>query len=103
MTWRSSGCDPGQKQEDIHHRDTEDTEPRGRQRRERDLNSPLSSVFLSALCPPCLCGEYCLLFQRQRRNATKSAFSSFVSFSPCTRLKNSTVSSSVRHRPSCRY
>src|SRR6266566_4613677 len=38
-----------------------------------------------------------------RRNATRSGFSSFVSFSPRTRLKNSTVSSSVRQRPSCMY
>ena len=36
-------------------------------------------------------------------NATRSAFSSAVSFSPSTRLKNSTVSSSVSSRPSCRY
>src|SRR5437899_4920256 len=38
-----------------------------------------------------------------RRKATRSAFSSLVSFSSCTRLKNSTVSSRVRQRPSCRY
>ena len=35
--------------------------------------------------------------------ATRSFFSSSVSFRPNTRLKNSTVSSSVRQRPSCRY
>jgi hypothetical protein len=33
-------------------------------------------------------------------NATKSFFSFWVSFVPSTRLKNSTVSSSVRQRPS---
>ena len=39
---------------------------------------------------------------RVRRNATKSCFSSAVSLSPSTRLKNSTVSSSVSKRSSCR-
>lgn len=38
-----------------------------------------------------------------RRNATKSVFSAVVRFSSSTRLKNSTVSSSVNSRPSCRY
>ena len=40
---------------------------------------------------------------RQRRNATKSFFSCSVSFVSRTRLWNSTVSSRVRSRPSCRY
>ena len=35
--------------------------------------------------------------------ATRSAFSWSVSWCPSTRLKNSTVSSSVSSRPSCRY
>ena len=35
--------------------------------------------------------------------ATRSCFSAFVSFVPRTTLKNSTVSSSVSRRPSCRY
>src|SRR5690606_4383050 len=35
--------------------------------------------------------------------ATRSCFSSAVSFRPSTRLKNSTVSSSVSSRSSCRY
>lgn len=39
---------------------------------------------------------------RVRRKATRSAFSSVVSLVPRMRLKNSTVSSSVRRRPSCR-
>src|SRR4029078_12739286 len=38
-----------------------------------------------------------------RMKVTRSCFSSPESFSSKTRLKNSTVSSSVRHRPSCRY
>jgi hypothetical protein len=37
-----------------------------------------------------------------RRNATRSFFSGSVSFVSSTTLKNSTVSSSVRRRPSCR-
>jgi len=37
-----------------------------------------------------------------RRNATTSLFSASVSFVSSTRLKNSTVSSSVSRRPSCR-
>src|SRR5467141_5269451 len=37
-----------------------------------------------------------------RRNATMSFFSASVSFVPSTMLKNSTVSSSVSRRPSCR-
>ncbi len=41
--------------------------------------------------------------QSCRMNATRSVFSSLVSFSPIIKLKNSTVSSSVRQRPSCRY
>ena len=45
----------------------------------------------------------CAGSQSCRMNATRSVFSSLVSFSPKTRLKNSAVSSSVRHRPSCRY
>src|SRR5262249_2698439 len=40
---------------------------------------------------------------RQRMNATRSFFSSSDSFSTRTMLKNSTVSSRVRQRPSCRY
>jgi hypothetical protein len=39
--------------------------------------------------------------QRVRRNATRSRFSSPVSLVPSTKLKNSTVSSSVSRRPSC--
>ena len=35
--------------------------------------------------------------------ATRSCFSAFDSFVPRTTLKNSTVSSSVSSRPSCRY
>src|SRR5215510_5121328 len=38
-----------------------------------------------------------------RRKATRAVFSRGVSCTPRTRLKNSTVSSSVRSRPSCRY
>src|SRR5262249_44829813 len=37
------------------------------------------------------------------RNDTRSCFSALVSFSRSTRLKNSTVSSSVKSRSSCRY
>ena len=40
--------------------------------------------------------------QSVRRNATRSRFSSPVSFVPSTKLKNSTVSSSVSRRPSCK-
>jgi hypothetical protein len=39
---------------------------------------------------------------RARRNATRSCFSCDVSLSPRTRLKNSTVSSRVSKRSSCR-
>ena len=39
---------------------------------------------------------------RARRKATRSCFSAAVSGMPSTRLKNSTVSSSVSSRPSCR-
>ncbi len=38
-----------------------------------------------------------------RMKATSAAFSRGVSCTPRTRLKNSTVSSSVKRRPSCRY
>src|SRR5262249_13819786 len=38
-----------------------------------------------------------------RRNATRSCFFGAVSFNFKMMLKNSTVSSSVRHRPSCMY
>jgi 4-hydroxybutyryl-CoA dehydratase/vinylacetyl-CoA-Delta-isomerase len=39
---------------------------------------------------------------RARRNCTRSCFSCCASLVPSTRLKNSTVSSSVSRRPSCR-
>src|SRR2546427_10585826 len=38
-----------------------------------------------------------------RMKATRAAFSCGVSCTPSTRLKNSTVSSSVKRRPSCIY
>jgi len=41
--------------------------------------------------------------QRARRNCTRSCFSFGVSLVSRTRLKNSTVSSRVKSRPSCRY
>jgi hypothetical protein len=41
--------------------------------------------------------------QSTRRNSTKSYFSPAVSLVPRMRLKNSTVSSKLRKRPSCRY
>ena len=57
--------------------------------------------------PDCLCVSASWRemrnLQRHRRNATRSAFSSGANFSSSTRLKNSTVSSSVSSRSSCRY
>ena len=51
---------------------------------------------------PCSSLARSLSGYKARRNATKSSFSCDVSFVPRIRLKNSTVSSSVSRRSSCR-
>src|SRR3954447_24054820 len=57
----------------------------------------LLGLHLPLLCAAAPYDQSC------RINATRSCFSCEASFSCSTMLKNSTVSSSVKHRPSCRY
>ena len=69
----------------------------------RDSASCLvNTAVVTKLCP-CLPTAFMLRdLYRHRRNATRSAFSAAFSFNSMIRLKNSTVSSSVSRRPSCK-
>src|SRR5262245_47138522 len=69
-----------------------------RQRFPFHLSSVLICVHLRSSAAKTL-----LLTHKHFKNATKSFFSSSVSFVSSTKLKNSTTSSSVSKRPSCRY